>query len=180
MRTQEIYQKAMKFAGEHHYAQKVPGTKANYLLHISNVAMEILMAFANDRNFDVDFALQVAILHDTIEDTSAGYDQLAAEFGEKVAEAVQALTKDNGIASRREKMEDSLRRINLLQKEVGMVKLADRITNLQQPPDSWSGEKIADYQAEAEVISEALQGKNEYLNQRLDQKIREYGRYIRA
>ena len=38
---QSIYQKAMKFAGEKHASQKVPGSNANYLLHLSNVAMEI-------------------------------------------------------------------------------------------------------------------------------------------
>ena len=44
--NQELYQKAMKFAGEKHKDQKVPGTNSNYLLHISNVAMEILVAYS--------------------------------------------------------------------------------------------------------------------------------------
>ena len=48
---QELYQKAMKFAGEMHHEQKVPGTNANYLLHISNVAMEVLMAYAHKPDF---------------------------------------------------------------------------------------------------------------------------------
>ena len=58
--TQEIYQKAIKFSGEKHKNQKVPGTEANYLVHISNVAMEILVAYMinplcilNNTDFDI-------------------------------------------------------------------------------------------------------------------------------
>jgi guanosine-3',5'-bis(diphosphate) 3'-pyrophosphohydrolase len=40
-----------------------------------------------------------------------------------------------------EKMVDSLKRIKDLQKEVWAVKLADRITNLQEPPQSWDNFK---------------------------------------
>ncbi|MEZ4979940.1 MAG: hypothetical protein R2772_11695 [Chitinophagales bacterium] len=54
--TQGVYQKALRFAGEKHRNQKVPGTQANYLLHISNVAMEILLAYQNGDKFDLDFA----------------------------------------------------------------------------------------------------------------------------
>ncbi|WBX77874.1 hypothetical protein PG911_06365 [Tenacibaculum ovolyticum] len=61
--TQELYQKAMKYAGEKHSEQKVPGTNSNYLLHISNVAMEVLMAYHYDNSFDINFAIQTAILH---------------------------------------------------------------------------------------------------------------------
>ena len=35
--TQTLYQKVMKFAGEKHKDQKVPGTEANYLLYCSNM-----------------------------------------------------------------------------------------------------------------------------------------------
>lgn len=67
--TQEIYQEAIKFAGDKHKNQKVPGTDANYLLHISNVAMEIILASKEDGNFDINYAVQLALLHDTLEDT---------------------------------------------------------------------------------------------------------------
>lgn len=38
-------------------------------------------------------------------------------------------------------MQDSLRRIKSQPREVWMVKMADRITNLQPPPGHWSEEK---------------------------------------
>ncbi len=172
--TQERYQEAMKFAGEKHCQQKVPGTNSNYLLHISNVAMEVLFAYTFDKNFDIDFAIQIAILHDVIEDTNADFETIKYKFGENVAVAVQALTKDETLDTKEEQMLDSLRRINTLQKEVGLVKLADRITNLQSPPRHWNSSKIIKYCEEAKLISKALNGKNMYLNKRLNSKIIEY------
>ncbi|WP_299437744.1 HD domain-containing protein [uncultured Aquimarina sp.] len=176
--TQELYQKAMKYAGEKHSEQKVPGTNANYLLHISNVAMEVLMAYQADHNFDLDFAVQVAVLHDTIEDTTASFEEIKNEFDDAIAVAVQALTKNESLPTKEERMKDSLARINALQKEVGLVKIADRITNLQTPPKHWTKEKIGKYCEEAKLISVSLQGKNEYLHHRLNQKIEGYEKNI--
>lgn len=178
--TQELYQKAMKFAGEKHHQQKVPGTDANYLLHISNVTMEVLIAHSNEGSFDIDFAIQVAILHDTLEDTNTDFEEIEGEFGKSIAEAVQALTKDQNLLSKQERMTDSLIRINKLRKEVGIIKLADRITNLQRPPKNWGKDKIIKYFDESKIISSALKGKNDYLNQRLESKIIGYGRMIEA
>ena len=176
--TQELYQKAMKFAGEKHSQQKVPGTNSNYLLHISNVAMEVLMAYNFEKTFDIDFAIQTAILHDTIEDTSADFNEIKNNFGESIANAVQALTKNEKLQSKQERMMDSLNRINKLQKEVGLVKIADRITNLQTPPSHWSKDKIKLYFEQAKLISRTLNNKNTYLNKRLELKIAEYEKRI--
>ncbi len=174
----EIYQKAMKYAGEKHSNQKVPGTNANYLLHIANVAMEVIMAYSVKKDFDLEFAVQVAILHDTVEDTGTTLEELRIEFGEKVAQAVSALTKNGSLKSEREKILDSLARINKLDKEVGIVKLADRITNLQKPPENWNSEKRKKYLEEAILISEELHNKNAYLEKRLEEKIKLYREYL--
>jgi len=175
---QETYQKAMKFAGEKHANQRVPASKANYLLHLSNVAMEVLIAYQNNPNFDCDFAVQVAILHDILEDTSTSFNELEDQFGEPIATAVLALTKDKLLPNKKEQMRDSLKRINTLQKEVGLVKLADRITNLQKPPAHWGKDKIKQYHKEAQLISKTLANKNEFLNLRLIQKNETYQLYF--
>ncbi|GAA3513593.1 HD domain-containing protein [Aquimarina addita] len=177
--TQELYQKAMKFAGEKHSDQQVPGTTANYLLHIANVSMEVLMAYNFDHSFDIDFAIQTAILHDTLEDTTANYEELKNEFGEPIAKALQALTKDENLSSKEERMTDSLHRINQLQKEVGLVKIADRITNLQTPPPHWTIEKISNYIEEAKLIAKSIKNKNEYLHTRLYQKVEAYQKNLK-
>ncbi|KAA3640033.1 MAG: bifunctional (p)ppGpp synthetase/guanosine-3',5'-bis(diphosphate) 3'-pyrophosphohydrolase, partial [Bacteroidetes bacterium] len=119
--TQELYQKAMKFAGEKHHDQLFPGSQANYLLHLASVSMEILLAYQHEPDFDLDYAVQMAILHDVIEDTKTTFEELKNHFGEKIADGVQALTKDEQFSTKADQMTDSLRRINLQPKEVGMV-----------------------------------------------------------
>ena len=176
--TQDLYQKALKYAGEMHANQKVPGTNANYLLHISNVAMEVIFAHKFKSDFDLDYAVQLAILHDIIEDTHISQNELTSEFGKKVAEGVMALTKNDSLPTKTEQIIDSLHRINLMVKEVGIVKLADRITNLQEPPVNWDLKKRQNYLEDAKVISKMLQGKNEYLNKRLEEKIKDYNKYF--
>jgi (p)ppGpp synthase/HD superfamily hydrolase len=175
--TQELYQKAIKFAAGKHKNQKVPGTNANYLLHISNVAMEILLAYTMDANFDLNYALQLALLHDTLEDTDTNIAELRENFGERVALGVQALTKNERLGSKIDQMTDSLHRINELEKEVGMVKLADRITNLQEPPKHWKKDKINHYLKEAALIDELLVDTHAYLNARLRSKMATYQKY---
>ena len=75
MQIQSLYQKAIKFAAAKHAAQNqtIPGTNLPYVVHLSNVAMEILIASFHSENFDLGFAVQVALLHDTLEDTSATF-----------------------------------------------------------------------------------------------------------
>ncbi|GAA4828391.1 HD domain-containing protein [Algivirga pacifica] len=171
---QDLYQKAIRFAGEKHANQQVPGTTANYLLHLSNVAMEVMVAYQHDPVFDVQYAVQLALLHDTLEDTDCDLDELSEMFGEAIAEGVAALTKDDRIEEKEEKMKDSLQRILQLTKEVGIVKLADRITNLQPPPSHWSTEKCSRYKQEAKLILNRLGHCNVYLSERLQKKLAVY------
>ena len=176
--TQEKYQKAMMFAGEKHWNQKVPGLQANYLLHISNVVMEVILAHSFRKTFNLDLAVQIAILHDTLEDTNTSFEEIEKLFGVQVANSVLALTKNQNLTSKQEKIMDSLNRIHLLTNEVGIVKLADRITNLQRPPDHWSREKRTNYLAEAKIIAKSLKDKNDYLYQRILKKISAYEEYV--
>ncbi len=179
MEIQTLYQVALKFAAAKHQEknQIVPGTNLPYVVHLSNVAMEIIIASNYSDNFDLGFAVQAALLHDTIEDTSTEPEELEKKFGMKIAEAVSALTKNNEL-QKNEQMQDSLTRIKKLQREVWAVKLADRITNLQPPPLHWDNEKKLEYQIEAQLILNELKSGNEHLAKRLDAKIKEYGSYI--
>ncbi len=177
MNTQTLYQKAIKFAGEKHSTQKVHGTNSNYLLHLSNVAMEILIASYNTNNFESDFAVQVALLHDTIEDTETSIEELELVFGKEIANAVMSLTKNEDLPKEKQ-MQDSLNRIKKFQLEVWAVKLADRITNLQPPPSNWDTEKKQKYLDQSNLILKELKAGNEYLANRLETKIIEYYDYL--
>ena len=176
MQTQSLYQKAIKFAASKHAEQNqtVPGTNLPYVVHLSNVAMEILIASFNTDDFDLGFAVQVALLHDTLEDTSTTFDELETEFGTDIAKAVHALTKNMDLP-KEQQMNDSLKRIKLMPLEVWAVKLADRITNLQPPPPHWNKERKISYRQEAGLILHELKEGNEFLAKRLVEKIEEYG-----
>ncbi|MBP6234871.1 MAG: bifunctional (p)ppGpp synthetase/guanosine-3',5'-bis(diphosphate) 3'-pyrophosphohydrolase [Saprospiraceae bacterium] len=176
---QDIYQKAILFATAKHHniGQTVPGTNLPYLVHLSNVAMEIIFAAHNSTDFDTDFAIQLALLHDTLEDTETTYEELTQEFSYAVADGVLALSKNKSIA-KDDRLNDSIERILLQPKEVWSVKLADRITNLQPPPSHWTPTKISQYHAEAQTILEKLKGGNQYLEDRLGLKIQEYKSYF--
>lgn len=119
----------------------------------------------------------LALQHDTLEDTSATFEEISKQFGNDVAQGVSALTK-NETLPKAEKMLDSLKRIKNLQTEVWAVKLADRITNLQRPPEHWVSAKKNDYRQEAIQILDYLKGANSYLEKRLSDMINEYGKYI--
>lgn len=179
MEIQSLYQKTIKFATLKHVekGQTIPGTNIPYVVHLSNVAMEVLIASYNTSNFDINFAIQIALLHDTLEDTNTTYDELVSEFNREIADGVLALTKNDSLP-KSEKMLDSLNRTKLLEKEVWAVKLADRITNLQIPPEHWDNFKKSEYKKEAKTILEILEGGNEFLEIRLSRKITEYEKFI--
>ncbi len=177
MNIQTLYQKAIKFAGEKHKDQLVPGTESNYIMHLSNVAMEVTITSCNTSNFDIDFAIQVALLHDSLEDTNTTFYELDSNFGIEVAEAALALTKNKELP-KQQQMRDSLNRIKKLQHEVWAVKLADRITNLQPPPSHWDTDKKRKYLEQAKLILKELKYGNDYLAKRLENKIIEYNDYL--
>ena len=167
---------SIRYAAQKH-AETLPDTIIPYAVHLSNVAMEILVAAMDSKDFDTEFAIQVMLLHDVLEDTAVTAEELTTEFGIHVTTGVKALTK-NKLLPRDEQMKDSLQRIKNCQLEVGAVKLADRKTNLQKPPVSWSTEKIQNYLHEAEMILKELSCTNEILEKRVELKIEQYGRYV--
>ncbi len=174
--SQDAYIKAYKFAARAHRWQLVPGTAIPYIMHLSFVSMEILAATAAGEVPDADLAVQCALLHDVLEDTLVRYDQVQATFGQAVASGVMALTVNKRLP-RPEQMPECLGRIRQQPQEIWMVKLADRITNLQPPPKHWSKSKVREYHREAQVIYEALKEASPFLADRLSRKIQEYAAF---
>lgn len=178
----DMYSKAWNFATRAHtgqtYGGKIEGAQIPYLNHIGSVAMELSLALSKStEKYDGNLAMQCALLHDVIEDTEYSYHEIEKIFGKHVAKGVDALSKDLRLPSRTEQMNDSLHRIKDEPKEIWMVKLADRITNLYHPPYYWGPEKILSYREESKIIYNALKDANRNLAQRLQQKIKEYTKF---
>jgi hypothetical protein len=186
MWDQDLYITAWNFASKAHSKQFMPGSDIPYVNHIGLVAMEVMSAICQPQTEkmalyqpikNANLAIVCALLHDTIEDTEISFNDIVKHFDEAIAYGVLALTKDKKLPNKQEQMLDSLQRIKQQPLEVGMVKLADRITNLQSPPHYWTKEKIKNYCLEAQNILNALGHANEYLAQRLAYKIKNYQQY---
>ena len=171
----DLFQNAFRFASEAHCGQTLPGSKVPYITHVAIVCAE-LMAVVDD-SMDADLALQCAALHDVVEDTDISYEVIKREFGTPVADGVSSLSKDPCI-SKEHRLEESLARIMTQPREIWMVKLADRITNLAPPPASWSDNKKRQYRDQAIIIHERLGEANPELADRLMAKIENYRNYI--
>ncbi len=171
----DLYLRAADFAARAHLGQKLPGSELPYLSHVTCVAAEVMAAVAREPVDDPDLAVLCALLHDTIEDCGVEQTTIEAEFGPAVAAGVRALSKDPALP-KDQAMADSLRRIQQQPREVWMVKLADRINNLKEPPHYWKPAKIAAYGAEALAIADALGAASPYLLARLRDKIAAYPR----
>src|SRR5436190_1123731 len=80
--------------------------------------------------------LVAALLHDTVEDTSATLDEVREEFGDEVVGLVDGVTKLTGITfqSRDEKQAENYRKMMVAMAQdirVVLIKLADRLHNMR-------------------------------------------------
>jgi (p)ppGpp synthase/HD superfamily hydrolase len=145
-------------------------------VHPCSVAAEVILALHAEPRESPDLAVACALLHDVVEDTKVKLDRVEAEFGPAVAAGVSALTKDAALPKATQ-MTDCLGRIRKQPHEIWMVKLADRISNLDSPPHYWPKEKCRAYRVEAKSILDALGAASTLLSARLEQRMVEYERY---
>lgn len=88
--TVPTWQKAASFATRCHQGQMRKDGKTPYIAHPFRVAFALRDVFGCDD----EVAICCALLHDTIEDTATDYDDIERRFGQKVADAVAAMTKN--------------------------------------------------------------------------------------
>ena len=174
---QDIWQKVTVLHNGQTYGGHHPKEKIEYINHIGSVVFEVINAANHTNDFNAELAIKCAFLHDTLEDTSYTMEECKKEFGEQVTAGVLALTKNTRLA-KEQQMTDSLERIKQQPKEVWAVKLADRICNLYAPPYYWNNDKKISYVQEAKIIHAHLKEGNEYLANRLQEKIENYKRYF--
>jgi GTP diphosphokinase / guanosine-3',5'-bis(diphosphate) 3'-diphosphatase len=80
--------------------------------------------------------LCAALLHDTVEDTTASLEEIRGEFGEEIAQLVDGVTKLTGITfeSRDERQAENYRKMMVAMAtdvRVILIKLADRLHNMR-------------------------------------------------
>ena len=128
--NQDEYIRAYRFAAQAHKHKWLKGTTdLPYIIHPSLVSMEVIAALQAEQGFNGNLVVQCSLLHDVIEDSHVTLEEIQAEFGEKVASGVLALSRTQGL-DKSLQMADCLHRIQQQPHEIWMVKLADRIANL--------------------------------------------------
>lgn len=106
-----------------------------------NHPLAVAAVLAVEGGIDDLVTLQAAILHDTIEDTDALFEDLAERFGTETASVVAEVSDDKSLPKARRK-ELQVEHAPHISYKAKLVKLADKITNLRDvvysPPLSWS------------------------------------------
>ncbi|MBF0583375.1 MAG: HD domain-containing protein [Magnetococcales bacterium] len=124
----DVLERAFRFAEQWHGDQKRPSGEP-YTLHLLQV-LEVLLT--NEYVRDVDL-LVVGLLHDVVEDTECTLDEICSHFGERVAELVDWLTKPERVEgeSKEAGKKRYLERLRQAPREAILLKLADRLSNVQ-------------------------------------------------
>src|SRR3954447_9505255 len=125
----EPVEAAFVFACEHHADQRRKSGE-DFIVHPVGVA-KICAGMRLDTA-----TLCAALLHDTVEDTSASLDEVTEQFGEEVATLVDGVTKLTGITftSRDEAQAENYRKMMVAMAtdiRVILIKLADRLHNMR-------------------------------------------------
>lgn len=168
-------QKALMFASNKHKDQMMGRSSGNlmpYATHFFGVALNAIN-FCFNEDVNKTLILQLAFLHDTLEDTNTTYENLTCEFGKIVADGVLALTRNPEIEPNLQ-IEDCLKRIKTQPKEVAIVKMADRLFNIRERFSGWDKQKQDNYKQEAQLICNELGCYSANLKQALQQAIDVY------
>jgi (p)ppGpp synthase/HD superfamily hydrolase len=122
-----MWQRAAALASRAHRQQVRKDGQTPYVSHPFRVALTVHVVFGCAD----PVALAVALLHDTIEDTTIDYDDILQQFGPEVADCVAALTKNKALREdlREPEYDQRLARADW---RARLVKLADTYDNLSE------------------------------------------------
>lgn len=172
--------RAVRFAAEKHQTQtRKNQAKSPYIIHPIGVASH-LIDVGHVRDADI---LIAALLHDTVEDTNATFEEIKGEFGVKVEEYVREVTDDRSLP-RSERKKLQIEHAPHKSPGASMVKLADKFYNLtdlsreiprEEDGTPWPKERVDGYFAWAKKVVDALPEVNPALKEAVDTLIAAHG-----
>jgi hypothetical protein len=171
--------KALLFAADAHRNQRRKGAAQEpYVNHLIEVVDLVVQA---TDNADMDMVI-AALLHDVVEDTPTSYEEVAASFGERVAEIVRENSDDMSL-SKAERRRSRIAAMALKSREARIVKMADIISNLRaiavSPPAGWSAERKLGYLEGCRQVVDAARGTEASLERIFDETALDVERTIR-
>ena len=138
-----------------------------FIVHPVDVATILSRAGVTDHKI-----LTAAVLHDTIEDTTATYVGILTQFGSAVANYVNEVSDDKSL-SKLERKKLQIEHAKTISDGAKLIKLADKISNLtsltKSVPKSWPDIWYKGYFAWAKQCTDNMRGLNDKLDAELDQ-----------
>ena len=165
--------KAASFSADRHRGQLRKGVDASpYINH----PLEVASILANVGRISDVTTFVAALLHDTIEDTSASPEELDTEFGPEVRQLVEEVSDDKSLpkAERKRLQIDHTPSLSVAAKQ---IKLGDKICNVrdvaENPPTDWPLQRRREYLDWAAEVVAGCRGANGALERYFDQVLLE-------
>lgn len=166
-----LFLKALEFSAEKHKLQRRKGyNQVPYINHPIKVCH--LLYMSEEKDIDL---LIAALLHDTLEDTSATEEEIALLFGKPVLEIVLEVT-DNMELPYAERKQKQIDKAPFLSDAAKKLKIADKICNIHDIvtyPLSWANERKIAYLEWAKKVVERCKGANAFLDLKFDREYTE-------
>lgn len=146
-----------------HYAVKAHSGQfrsdgSPYVKHPERVA-NFVRKFKKSKNLDA--LISAAFLHDTIEDTDTTHKDLEKMFGGLVASLVKELTSDKEKIKKVGKTDYLAQKMAKMSSWALVIKLADRLDNVQDIATAKTPEWRSKYKAETEAVLSRLESSRE-------------------
>jgi (p)ppGpp synthase/HD superfamily hydrolase len=122
----ELIAKALEMAERAHAGQTRSGSGGMAYIHHPVAVAELLAAHGFDES-----TVAAALLHDVVEDSEVGIDEIAADFGPRVAELVAALTEDESIEPFERRKDAHRRHVEEVDGDALAIYAADKLSNIR-------------------------------------------------
>lgn len=165
---------AIDFAAEKHRLQmRKNKDKTPYISHPLGVAYNVAH-YGEIKDASVIIG---ALLHDTMEEMQASFEEIEKHFGKQVASYVRDMTDDKKLSfSERKRLE--LIKASKTSKGVAEILLADKLYNvndlLHNPPEAWSRVRIDRYYQWVQSVIDRLPSGNEAFKKEIHRTIDSY------
>ena len=126
LRHLPLSQRAVEFAAHAHAGQQRAGDQARFVAHPMDVAAML------DRAHYPDHVIAAAVLHDVLENTPEGREELEARFGPEVAELVATVSDDESIEDEDARKADLRERVRKAGGYAAAVYAADKVAKVRE------------------------------------------------
>lgn len=164
-----LFLQAVKFSADRHRDQRRKDLPASpYINHPIEVA-DVLWTIGG---VDDIVTIVGALLHDTIEDTDTGPEEIRTNFGEEILALVLEVSDDKRLPKEERKFKQ-IKTAPFLSTRAKQLKLADKSCNINdivnRPPRNWSWQRRLEYLEWAACVAAGLRGTNVKLEAYFDE-----------